>query len=143
MNLFYLHENPITAARLQCDKHVCKMPTESAQMLSTVHRMVDGKMYRAPSKSGRMMIQKWSHPEYDDILYGAVHMNHPCTAWTRKTVENYMWHYEHFVALCEEYTYRYGKEHLSYTKLNDILKKKMIRLVHIVLSIKQNNIVSK
>lgn len=123
MNIFYLHENPVIAAQLQCDKHVCKMPTESAQMLSSVHRMVDGEIYRAPSKSGRTMIRKWSHPSHDDVLYGAVHTNHPCTVWTRETIGNYLWHYEHFVALCKEYEYRYGREHLSYTKLNDILKK--------------------
>jgi len=35
--------------------------------------------------------------------------------------ENYNWHYEHFVALCDEYKYRYGKEHMSDTKLREIL----------------------
>jgi hypothetical protein len=25
--------------------------------------------------------------------------------------ENYYWHYKHFVALCDEYTHRYGKVH--------------------------------
>jgi hypothetical protein len=39
-----------------------------------------------------------------------------------ESVANYMWHYEHFVALCEEYTYRYGKVHGTDAKLRDILK---------------------
>ena len=47
--------------------------------------------------------------------------NHPCTIWVRETSDNYMWLYEHFYALCSEYTTRYGREHLSFTKLNDKL----------------------
>jgi len=30
--------------------------------------------------------------------------------------------YKHFIALGDEYTYRYGKEHASLTKLRDVLK---------------------
>jgi hypothetical protein len=26
---------------------------------------------------------------------------------------NYNWHYAHFIALCDEYTHRYGKVHLT------------------------------
>ena len=43
MNIFVLDDNPITAAKQHCDKHVVKMIIESAQMLSTAHRMLDGK----------------------------------------------------------------------------------------------------
>jgi hypothetical protein len=42
MNIFILHEDPVVAAQMQCDKHVPKMVVESAQMLSTAHRMLDG-----------------------------------------------------------------------------------------------------
>ena len=42
MNIFILDEDPAEAARQQCDKHVVKMIVESAQMLSTAHRMLDG-----------------------------------------------------------------------------------------------------
>ena len=28
-----------------------------------------------------------------------------------ETSENYRWHYNHFVALCDEYTFRFGKIH--------------------------------
>ena len=48
MNLFILDRNPIIAAQDQCDKHVVKMIVESAQMLSTVHRMLDGVETRRP-----------------------------------------------------------------------------------------------
>ena len=42
MNIFILHEDPVVAAHMQCYKHVPKMVVESAQMLSTAHRMLDG-----------------------------------------------------------------------------------------------------
>lgn len=125
MNIFVLDRNPITAAQLQCDKHVVKMIVESAQMLSTAHRMLDGYVEKRPSKSGKRMINYWVHPnpEMEDILYKAVHHGHPCTVWTMQTNANYEWHYKHFVALCDEYTYRYGKVHGTDTKLRDILIK--------------------
>ena len=55
MNIFILNNDPVLAAQEQCDKHVVKMIVESAQMLSTVHRMLDGTMERRPSKSGAMI----------------------------------------------------------------------------------------
>ena len=57
MNIFVLNKDPVLAAQEQCDKHVVKMIVESAQMLSTAHRMLDGQVYRKPSKSGKTMIK--------------------------------------------------------------------------------------
>ena len=122
MNIFILDNDPVQAAQLQCDKHIPKMVVESAQMLSTVHRMIDGVMERRPSKSGSML-QYFKLDDYrEDILYKAVHMNHPCTVWSRENCSNYDWHYKHFIALCNEYTYRYGKIHASETKLATVLR---------------------
>jgi len=125
MNLFILDKDPVTAAQQQCDKHVVKMIVESGQMLSTVHRMLDGKEIRRPSKSGRTMVKYYVHlnPLLENTLYKAVHFNHPCTVWTRESNENYDWHYQHFVALCDEYTYRYEKKHQTDRLLRNILSK--------------------
>ena len=122
MNLFILDKDPVLAAQLQCDKHVVKMIVESAQMLSTVHRMLDGRQTRVASKSGKTQVKAWVLPDdREDVLYKAVHMNHPCTVWTMKSDMNYNWHYAHFVALCDEYTYRYGKVHATDTLLRERL----------------------
>ena len=112
MNLFILDEDPDVAARQQCDKHVVKMVVESAQMLSTVHRVLDGIEIRRPSSTGKTMVKYWrlTGPR-EDNLYSAVHVGHPCTQWTMETTTNYGWHLVHFVALCDEYTYRYKKVH--------------------------------
>ena len=42
MNIFYLHPDPTIAAQMMCDKHVLKMVLETAQLLSTAHRELDG-----------------------------------------------------------------------------------------------------
>ena len=122
MNLFILDKDPVKAAQLQCDKHVVKMIVESAQMLSTAHRMLDGHFERRPSKSGKTMSKYWRLPDSrEDTFYKAVHMHHPCTVWTMESNNNYNWHWVHFAALCDEYTYRYGKVHETFRKLNVVL----------------------
>jgi hypothetical protein len=73
MNIFVIHENPIIAAREHCDKHVVKMILESAQMLSTSHRILDGVEEKAPSVSGKTMSKYWRLDDYrEPILYRAV-----------------------------------------------------------------------
>jgi hypothetical protein len=125
MNIFVIGEQacPYLSARDQCDKHVVKMPTESGQMLSTVHRILDGKETRRLSKSGKTMSKYWELPdEREEILYKAVHPNHPSTLWTMESDANYRWHWEHLYALCKEYTSRYGKVHSVETRLLSKLK---------------------
>lgn len=127
MNIFVLDSSPVLAAQQQCDKHVVKMIVESAQMLSTAHRLLDGKMrsvVRSNINTGKIRNAKiWelADKNLDSTLYGAVHMGHPCTVWTMESMANYLWHYEHFCALCDEYTYRYGKKHGTDEKLRFVL----------------------
>ena len=124
MNIFVLDTDPVKAAQQQCDKHVVKMIVESAQMLSTAHRILDGDIYTGPSKSGLRTVNKWKHPDshLDSKLYQAVHTKHPCTIWTMQSACNYEWHYQHFIALCKEYSYRYIKMHETESKLGHVLK---------------------
>ena len=96
MNIFYLDRDPITAAQMMCDKHVVKMILESAQMLSTAHRVLDGDEYA--NEMG---------------LYKLTHKNHPSSIWARSSEDNYDWLWQHMFALMQEYTYRYGKTHAT------------------------------
>jgi hypothetical protein len=121
VNIFVLNKDPKIAAQMHCDKHVPKMVVESAQMLSTAHRMLDGKEYTAPSKSGKRMVKHYKLPMNDDKVYKAVHAKHPCTVWTMETHNNYMWHYELFKNLSKEYTFRFGKPHQSWELLKNAL----------------------
>ena len=45
------------------------------------------------------------------------HKNHPTTKWIRFSAENYTWATQHGLALCEEYTRRYGRTHALESKI--------------------------
>ena len=113
MNIFELHEDPIQCSIMHCDKHVVKMPTEYAQMLSTAHRLIDGEMYIGKSKTGRN-VKRWKlNDDRENNIFLAAHTKHPDTVWVMETKSNYMKLFNLYKALLEEYTYRYGKIHGS------------------------------
>jgi hypothetical protein len=125
MNIFYLSKNPVEAAQMSCDKHVVKMILESAQLLSTCHRVLDGIEYYDKTKNGRK-IKRWKHPNknMETVLYKAGWIKHPSTLWLLESAYNYLWLYQHMMALNEEYKKRYEhtKDHLAIQKLGDLLK---------------------
>ena len=98
MNIFVTDPNPNTSAQCLPDKHIVKMPLETCQMLAIVAS------------------DKWGHnfgtlPKLDGTPYrtdkGAFR-NHPCTIWAQS---HWTWLILHGLALCKEYTHRYGKIH--------------------------------
>ena len=99
MNIFILDDDPRLAAQMQCDKHIVKMPLETAQMLCTAVNEHGGS---AP--------------------YRSTHKNHPCTVWARESVHNFLWLYGHGEALCEEYTRRYGRRHKCLNVMRECFK---------------------
>lgn len=110
MNIFMLDNDPVKAAEYMVDKHVVKMILESAQLLSTAHRILDGKK-EVKIVDGRKKTCYTLYDEREPVMYKATHANHPSAVWVRESIENYHWLVEHFFALCDEYTYRYGKKH--------------------------------
>ena len=122
MNIFILDQDPYRAAQMLCDKHIPKMIVESAQMLSTAHRMLDGKPEKRRSKSGKTIQTYYSFEDgRESFYYAAVHKNHPCTTWTTQSKENYKWHYKHFEGMSKEYTFRRDKVHATWGKLGELL----------------------
>jgi hypothetical protein len=110
------------------DRHVVKMTLETAQLLSTAHRVIDGREaivegyvdeFGIKHKKKKLWVLTDAR---DNILYRATHINHPSAVWVRQSVANYDWLYSHLIALSSEYTYRYGRTHLTIDKLGDILK---------------------
>jgi len=110
MNIFALDSNPILAAQYNCDRHVIKMILEVSQLLSTAHRVLDGILVEGLSPSGRKQKQ-YVHSQ--PLLYKATHINHPSARYCRDDPQQYIWVSLHLRALCDEYTYRYGKVHKS------------------------------
>ena len=106
MNIFYLSNCPQEAAEAHNDKHCVKMILESAQMLSTAHRELDG--------------------DVPDILYKSTHKNHPSTIWARSSKQHYDWLFRLFRMLSAEYSIRYSdhnfKVHKTWDKLGKLLE---------------------
>ena len=112
MNIFYFNSDPYTCAKQHCDKHVVKMIVEYAQLLSTAHRVLDGKEVIIKTDAGRRK-KIWiiDDEEYNDVLYAATHVNHPSAKWARDSYENYAWLTNLLVYLTAEYRKRYNKIH--------------------------------
>jgi hypothetical protein len=93
MNIFFLDLDVNKCAKDHCDKHVVKMILETAQLLCGVHHIDSHNTSHVP--------------------YKLSHKNHPCAIWTRYSLTNYLYLCELGLALCKEYTNRYGKRHKS------------------------------
>ncbi len=91
MNIFVIESDPVLAGLSLCNKHIVKMPIETAQLLCTAVKKLSGVV--GP--------------------YRSCYENHPCGIWTRKSSENFDWLVEHGLAICEAYTIEYGKAHKS------------------------------
>jgi len=110
VNIFFLDYEPQRCAEYHCDKHVVKMIIEYAQLMSTAHRLLDGRQYTENNK-GRM-IKRWKlNDNREGIIYKASHINHPSAIWTRQDASHYTWLLTMWKHLLKEYTYRYGKQH--------------------------------
>lgn len=120
MNIFYLDKCTTTCAQYHNDKHVVKMILEYAQLLSTAHRVLDGKEYVDDSSGRKMKRWRLGTPEVENILYKATHINHPSAVWARENNSNYKWLYCLWRDLMVEYTYRYGRVHAC-DKLSGVL----------------------
>lgn len=98
MNIFVLSNDPVEAAKFNCNKHVIKMTTELWQQLGSAVR-------KHGADDSDMPLTKSGNP------LGNSHPNHPCTLWVGKTRSNFMWAVEHAKELANQYSITYGKEH--------------------------------
>lgn len=120
MNIFYTDKSPVICAKNLMNRHCIKMPTESAQILSSCHRILDGSVYI--DKSSKRSIKRWKLDDNrENILYKASHISHPSVIWTKINDSNYFWHFDFFIAMLNEYQYRYNKVHAC-SKLIPYLK---------------------
>jgi len=92
MNIFYLDKDPEKCAVYHNNKHVVKMILETAQLLCSVH---------------------YYYPTSYTPKYKLTHKNHPSTIWARSSISNYVWLCKLGKALCKEYTFRYGRRHIT------------------------------
>ncbi len=115
MNIFALSKCPEESAQQMIDKHVIKMPTETCQMLHT--NILYMQYVHTYGKEPQLKDLKAFHQEIGSELMKPAMLNHPSTIWARQSLANFHWLYQHGKALCEEYTYRYGKTHGSQDRI--------------------------
>ena len=97
MNIFMLDSNMDKCVKYHCDKHIVKMPLETTQMICTI-----------------------SHKMGLNPPYKPVHPKHPCTLWGGMNKRNFSWLWWFGIALCCEYTHRYGRKHACEEVLHDL-----------------------
>lgn len=123
MNIFVLDENPVTAARMQCNRHVVKMAMESYQILSTVLmsmlysnvaaelRLASG----APKGRGGFKFALHARGVKTATIMvapmDAKSSQRQCIIWASSSLNHLKWLVLHNEAQLEEYTLRYNKRH--------------------------------
>jgi hypothetical protein len=92
MNIFAIDLKPSVCASCHTDRHIIKMPLETAQMLSFVYYHAD----------------YWNKPIPNLLMgYSKAHDKHPCSLWIRESKENFIWTCELGIQLVQEYRFRY------------------------------------
>jgi len=93
MNIFGVDNDTTTCATYHTDRHIVKMPLETAQMISFVY--YDKELWEAP---------------IPQLLMGNSnsHDKHPCSLWIRENISNFIWSCEFGIKLVEEYRFRYN-----------------------------------
>lgn len=88
MNVFILSHDVVESAQMHPNKLVVKMPLEAAQLACTALHSIG---INAP--------------------YKPTHRNHPCAVYARSSDAGFLATIDYGLALCMEYTFRYGKIH--------------------------------
>ena len=97
MNIFATSPDPILCAQALDDKRVVKMVLETGQIISSARHLLGmGAVYRP------------------------THLSHHCVLWAAADHAHLLWTFQLLRALSAEYTFRYGREHLTWTKYRGV-----------------------
>ena len=110
MNIFVTNQCPIQSARNLPDKHIVKMPLETCQMLAIIY----SDWYYGIGQLHKVNGQPYA------TKHGAFR-KHPCTIWAAENYWNLSWLISHGMALCDEYTARYGKVHSCQSAISEAI----------------------
>ena len=109
MNIFVVDEDPTIAAKSLCDKHINKMAVESVQMLVSALRRHGATDMDVPTTA-------------KGTPHRGGYANHPSTRWAGDSSGNFEWLVLHAIALCDEFTFRYNKNHACMKQLDKIVE---------------------
>lgn len=115
MNIFFLSFIPQLCAQMHCDLHVIKMIVESAQLLSTCYRWLNGQRPKLKAKKLREELEREDPVTYQDDTwiekceqecgmkpYRMSHMKHGSAIWLRQRQSNFIWLANLALELCRE-----------------------------------------
>lgn len=110
MNLFVTDYCPTLSAQALDDKRVRKMVLENCQLLCTAIKR---------------------HPQIDTVdmkLYKDCHLKSQITQTAIDNYDNLFWIYKHFIALCDEYIYRFNRSHKTIDEMKKPFENLFINL---------------
>lgn len=123
MNVFYLTNDQSKNAEWHVDTHVRKMILEYTQLLSAAYFQGFGIVWRVPDPIGEKefiyVVRYQDKPEFR--IYAKTHFNHPSAVWTRQSIHHWLWVRDMALALCKEFTYRFGSRHATQTILENMV----------------------
>ena len=112
MNIFVTDNDPIVAAQSLVDQHTGKMLLESCQLLCNA--------YDEPVGAVRALWLKMlpiERAKLDLLPYKRTHYHNRFSVWARASIANWLWLWQHALALAKEHRYRFDKRHGSETAL--------------------------
>ncbi len=109
MNIFRLDNNPNIAATFYHDSHVRKICVEIAQILQTAYSL---ERLAAPDCPRNQKGKPRGHG----------YKNHPICVWARLNLSNFAWVVKHGEALHQEFVFRFGKKHFSFSFIDWCLR---------------------
>lgn len=101
MNIFMIDDSPEACARAHVDSHVRKMIIEYAQILSCAHHCLGS--------------------PHAFRLYKPTHETTRYMKWARENSANYLWLRNLWVAVVDEYAFRFGTHHKSMLLTNRLM----------------------
>lgn len=101
MNIFILDNDIQKSVQYHFDKHVVKMPTEAAQILSCVIWKLDEKLASSLYREGKL------------YAFDSKHINNPLVDWCISNKHHFEYTMQYLDFLSEEYSFRYNKRHAA------------------------------
>lgn len=116
MNIFILDYSMEKNVQYYCDSHVNKMISEYCQLLSNAIYTSTGKIVKAQNID---MFNSF-YPKCVPTI-NPTHVNHPCSVWTRESMQNFNWLKSLLFVLHDEWKSRFyhTDKHASFYKFID------------------------
>ncbi len=117
MKIYFLDSDPYQCAQYHCDKHISIRILETSNILCSAHVHISNNQINYESEA-------FQHLPWAITFKIPLAQDNPHCNWIRESIQNYRWLSELGCALCQEYTFRWGRKHkyeicLQWLRLNE------------------------